>query len=864
MAATPTAEHTPMMRQYLRIKADYPNTLLFYRMGDFYEMFYDDAKIGSQRLGITLTARGKASGNPIPMAGIPYHSADQYIAKLIAGNHSVAICEQIGDPATSKGPVERAVKRVITPGTVLEDNLLEDREDNFIAAVFAGKPTASRLDPQAYSLAILDLSTGQFYGQELASKEALLAEISRLQPAEILFSDQQNTIQVELESALRKACFHGLPAWYFEPKRAQEALCQHFDVQNLAAFECEAFPLATCAAGAIMQYAAELKLEQLGHIHHLFFQQGSEYLQLDQISRLNLEIERSINGSTQHTLIAHLDRCTTAMGARQLRRWVGSPIRDRAQLNNRHQIQLEIQQLNVLNALQEGLKPVGDMQRVVSRISTGHARPHDFVRLRTALAAIPLLQQLAHDDAPILSARLHTVQLFEPLHELLHHAIKDEPAAVIRDGGVIKDGYDSKLDEYRHLQRDSGKFLLELEAQEKQATGVETLRVRYNRVHGYYIEMPRSRADLVPEHYVRRQTLKNAERFITEELKTFEDRVLNANEQALACEKKLYQAVINQILPHCIALLKTAQILAELDVLANFAERALSLKLVAPKLDDSDAITIKAGRHLVVEQSLDHPFIANDSIFDKHNRMQIITGPNMGGKSTYMRQTALIVLLAHTGCFVPADDAQIGEIDRIFTRIGAADDLAGGRSTFMVEMTEMAHILRHASSKSLVLVDEIGRGTSTFDGLALAWACAGALAERSHSFTLFSTHYFEMTALAEQVKGVENKHLDAVEHQQKIVFLYKLKSGSASKSYGIQVAKLAGLPTEVTQLAQSKLALLETSDAAQTELNLDIPTSVNEQEQAILSALSETNPDDLTPKQAHDLLYYLVSLQNKN
>ncbi len=862
--ASNSTEHTPMMQQFLRIKADYPDTLLFYRMGDFYEMFFEDARIGAERLGITLTARGKSGGEPIPMAGIPYHSADQYIAKLIAQNLSVAICEQIGDPATSKGPVERAVKRVITPGTVLDDGLLEERRDNFIASVLQG---SAREEEGRYALALLDLSSGQFIGREVEGETALLAELARLQPAEIIYSDEQMYLEGLIDQAVQRTCQHSLPAWYFEPSRAEESLRQHFEVQSLAAFECEAFPLASCAAGAMMQYAAELKLEQLGHVHHLQFEHGAEQLHLDQVSRLNLEIERSINGSTHHTLIAHLDRCITAMGARQLRRWVASPIRDRARLNKRHQVQHELAQHALIAQLQEGLKPVGDMQRVVSRISTGHARPRDLLRLRTSLAAIPLLKQLARDDAPLLSTRLKQLDSFSALFEILTAAIKDEPAAVIRDGGVIRDGYDEQLDEYRHLQRDSGAFLLELEAREKQATGVETLRVRYNRVHGYYIEMPRSRSDQVPEHYIRRQTLKNAERFITEELKTFEDRVLSANELALAREKSLYQDVMMQILPQCIDLLATAQGLAELDVLANFAERAKSLKLNPPELNEGNCIRIKGGRHLVVEQSLAHRFIANDSVLDAEHRMQIITGPNMGGKSTYMRQTALIVLLAHTGCFVPASSAVIGEVDRIFTRIGAADDLAGGRSTFMVEMTEMAHIMRHATAKSLVLVDEIGRGTSTFDGLSLAWACASALAQEIGAYTLFSTHYFELTALEGHVPGVENKHLDATEHQQKIVFLYKLKPGPASKSYGIQVAKLAGLPVAVTRQAQAKLKTLEATQqpiSGQTELLFAVPeTHLPSLNPALVSRLEELDPDQLSPKQAHDLLYDLVALRDE-
>lgn len=851
--------HTPMMRQYLTIKAQNPDTLLFYRMGDFYEMFYEDAKSGAALLGISLTARGQSNGEPIPMAGIPYHSVEQYIAKLVKANQSVAICEQIGDPATSKGPVERAVQRVITPGTVLDDGLLSDREDNLIVAIWQNKE-------QQYALGALEISTGRLSSQELGDFTALSNELARLCPSEILLADQQLALEALIQPNLAKrSLIHTIPNWYYEFKRAEEALCQLFSTQSLDAFECKDFPFGTQAAGALIQYINELRLTHLGHIQHIDFLRQDAQLIIDRVSRRNLELERSISGGHEHTLIAQIDRCSTAMGARQLRRWLNDPTRDHNALSTRHCAIKAILSSDCYQSLAQSIRPVGDMQRVISRIATGHAKPRDLIRLRDAILAVPQIKmELGVIDVASLAQINAQIDPFKSLGKLLSEAIKDDPAMVLRDGGVIKDGYDNKLDEYRSLQRDTGSYLLKIEAQEKLNTGVETLRVRYNRVHGYYIEMPRSRSDSVPEHYTRRQTLKNAERFITEQLKQFEDRILSANEQALAREKQLYNEVIDTLLPSALPLLRTADQLAILDVLNNFAERAGSLNLMQPNLHQNSEITIQGGRHLVVENSLKTPFIANDTVFTDSSRLHIITGPNMGGKSTFMRQTALIVLLAHTGCFVPAKSADIGLVDRIFTRIGAADDLASGRSTFMVEMTEMAHILRHASKHSLVLVDEIGRGTSTFDGLSLAWACATDLASRVNCYSLFSTHYFELTELPQQHPNSINLHLDAAEHGQDIVFLYRVKAGPANQSYGIQVAQLAGIPSPVTELAKTKLAELESSK------HLALNTTLKQPEQAIakpsdeqlkahsvLSKIKLTDPDQMSPREAHEWLYKL-------
>ncbi len=858
-------KHTPMMRQYLAIKADYPDTLVFYRMGDFYELFYEDAERASKILDITLTARGKSAGSPIPMAGIPFHSADQYLAKIVRANLPVAICEQIGDPATSKGPVERKVVRVITPGTLTEENLLPDRQQNLTAAVL--------IHNERVGIATLEISSGRFEGLELSSVHQLGSELSRIGAAEVLVGEHQleHFQLAEFEDA------NAIPDWYFDPARANTCLSEQFATRDLSAFECDHFPLATRAAGALIQYIKDLHGMAAPHLSGIHFQRDDALLILDPVTRANLEIEHSQSDALktgkagENTLLGLVDRCATPMGARTLRRWLSSPTRNHGLLRHRHDAIDWLIDNQRHSDFPNLLKQVGDMERILARVAMKSARPRDLVRLRSGLSVLPeIVTLLEQTSSSLLDALRPELQPLPHLHDLLERAVLDEPPSVIRDGGVLRDDYDEELGKLRHLQRDSSAFLLALEEKEKEATGVANLRVKYNRVHGYFIEMPRSQSDQVPEHYIRRQTVKNAERFITEELKEFEDQILSAKGKALTREKWLYDQLIDELNKSLSALMERARSLAKLDTLQNLAERAITLRWNRPELTCQSQLHIEDGRHPVVESILESGFIANSTRLGAQNRMQMITGPNMGGKSTYMRQVAVIVLLAHSGSYVPAKSGVIGPIDRIFTRIGAADDLAGGRSTFMVEMTEMAQILRNATDQSLVLVDEIGRGTSTFDGLSLAWACAGDLARRIGCYTLFSTHYFELTALADQLKGVANVHLDAVEHGDRIVFLYSVKQGPASQSYGLQVARLAGVPESVINESQQKLLGLEDQyvvsgkdsekkPAPQSSL---FPESRPE-EQAVIARLKGTSPNDVTPRQALDLLYDLTKMLGK-
>ncbi|NKB76425.1 MAG: DNA mismatch repair protein MutS [Gammaproteobacteria bacterium] len=870
-----TGNHTPMMRQYLSIKADYPDTLLLYRMGDFYELFFGDAEKASKLLDITLTARGKSAGNAIPMAGVPYHSIDQYLVKLVKQNISVAICEQIGDPATSKGPVERKVVRVITPGTLTEESLLSDRQENLSAALFQHKGKIG--------IATLEISSGRFHGFEISEADQLHSELERLNAAEVIVpQDQSGLWNVSEETTI--------PAWYFESTRVNQILCETFATQNLEAFESSAFPIATRAAGALIQYIRDLHGSNAPHILGIEYQQSDATIVIDSISRRNLEIEASQNTTKEHTLVHLFDQCATPMGARMLARWFNSPIRDRVTLSDRHDTIDWLTTDQRYQDMQHWLRQIGDMERILARVALKTARPRDLVRLKGALHAVPavfnFLQETDTKTTPTRVKKLLTSLQPDPKYgDLLESAIKDEPPSVIRDGGVLKDDYDDTLKEFRHLEKNSSGYLLDLEEREKVNTGVATLRVKYNRVHGYYIEIPRSQSDTVPEGYIRRQTVKNAERFITEELKLFEDKVLSAKGKALAREKWLYNELLEFLIPAVGQLLQCAHSLSELDVLNNLSERAQTLKLNRPNLVDSNVLQFSEGRHPIVEKVLQSSFMPNPIDLHKDQKMLLITGPNMGGKSTYMRQVAVITLLAHTGSFVPADSATIGPIDRIYTRIGAADDLAGGRSTFMVEMTEMAHILRNATQNSLVLVDEIGRGTSTFDGLALAWACATDLAERIRAFVLFSTHYFEITALAEQLANTCNVHLDAVEHDNQIVFLYNVKPGPASQSYGLQVASLAGIPEDVIRISRDKLAELETQyevEAQKINSTHNAPsTSYDAQslrppspqlslfkedapeEQAAIARLKTISVDEVSPREALDLLYELNHILNQ-
>lgn len=850
--AAPT--HTPMMQQYLRIKADHPNEFVFYRMGDFYELFYDDAKQAARLLDITLTARGQSGGKPIPMAGVPVHAVENYLAKLVRHGESVAVCEQIGDPATSKGPVERQVVRVVTPGTLSDEALLDASKDNLLCAVFSQE--------QRFGVAYLDISSGRFHLLELEDSTEFCSEIERLSPAEILYPEdweQQDLIQHR--SGLRYRA-----PWDFELEVAIRTLTKHFATKDLAGFGCQEMSLGLIAAGALLNYAKETQKNALPHIQRMSVESTEDCLLMDGATRKNLEITENLMGEPEHTISWVLDTCSTAMGSRMQKRWLHRPLRDHEKIKQR---QLAISAVICdyhYEPLREVLKQIGDIERILARVALKSARPRDLSRLRDALLLLPELQEkLEQIEDQKIQALSKEISEFPKLSDLLERAVIETPPVLIRDGGVIKEGYDSELDELRALSETASQFLLDLEQRERERTGIATLKVGYNRVHGYFIEIGRANSANAPQEYTRRQTLKNAERFITPELKEFEDKVLSSKSRSLAREKALYEELLEILLEQLTPLQTCATGLMELDVLCSFAERAEALNLVRPELTESPGIEISRGRHLVVEQVLDDEFTPNDLMLSDSRRMLVITGPNMGGKSTYMRQTALIVLLAHVGCFVPVDTATIGPFDRIFTRIGSSDDLAGGRSTFMVEMTETANILNNASANSLVLMDEVGRGTSTFDGLSLAWAAAEHLAEEVKAFTLFATHYFELTALPEQESTVENVHLTAQEHGEQIVFLHSVMEGPANQSYGLQVAKLAGVPTKVVKLAREKLMSLERQEEQSSKIEpqqIDLFTEPAKPHPAV-EKLSAVDPDDLTAKQALDLLYNLKALVDR-
>ncbi len=844
--------HTPMMQQYLRIKSQHPDILVFYRMGDFYELFFDDAKKAAQLLGITLTKRGESAGQPIPMAGIPFHAAEGYIGKLIRLGESVAICEQIGDPALSKGPVARKVVRIVTPGTVTDEALLEEHRDNLLIAV--------AFPESNYGIASLELTSGRFVLLQVDSETQLCSEIERLNPAEILINEN-DAIPDSIQG--RKGVT-GRPPWHFDPDSARQILLKQFNCHDLKGFGCEHLSSAVAAAGCLLQYVQDTQRNALPHIVGISVENCEEGIILDAASRRNLELDYHPSGEQKYTLAGVLDKTATAMGSRCLRRWINRPLRDQTLLNERFDridIFLENQFFHVVH---ETLRQVGDIERICSRIALKSARPRDLIVLRDTLAVLPELQQhLQTIGNPTLDGLSKAIGVHPEIHILLCKAIIDTPPVLIRDGGVIAPGYDSALDELRNLSQNADQFLLAMEEREKQNTGINNLKINYNRVHGYYIEVSRAQADKVPVAYTRRQTLKNVERYITAELKTFEDKVLSAREKALSCEKLLYDELLEILSGSLTLLQQCATAMAELDVLVNFAERAYTLDLSRPELAQTPGLYIKEGRHPVVEQVSELPFVANDLEFSALRKMLIITGPNMGGKSTYMRQSALIVIMAQFGCFVPAKTARIGPIDRIFTRIGASDDLAGGRSTFMVEMSETANILHNATQQSLILMDEIGRGTSTFDGLSLAWACADYLAKQTKAFTLFATHYFELTTLAEEQQEIQNVHLDAKEHGDKIVFLHAVKEGPASQSYGLQVASLAGVPRTVIDKARNKLLHLENNAYAEQQVvtaNTQLDLFSTAECHPAVCLLDEINPDDVTPRQALDLLYRLKQL----
>ena len=845
------AAHTPMMQQYLRIKAEHPDVLLFYRMGDFYELFYEDARRGAGLLDIALTQRGQSAGSPIPMAGVPVVSVEAYLARLVRLGESVAICEQIGEPGKAKGPVERRVVRIVTPGTVTDEGLLEERRETLLAAACSGSA--------GFALAWLELASGRFAVTEFAERAQLDAELERLRPAELLIAEGGGL--EGLAGARRRA------PWHFASDTATRLLAKQFGVQDLAGFGCAAKPLAIAAAGALLQYVQETQRAALPHLTGLVTEERDEAVLMDGATRRNLELDASLARRPEATLAGVLDRTATAMGARELRRWLARPLRDDALLRRRHHAVQALLEGGALEALAAELRGVGDIERVLARVALRSARPRDLAQLARALGHVPAVgRSVAAHDSPLLAELGPALAGHPELAALLARALSSSPPHFLRDGGVIAAGFDAELDELRHIATDTDAWLLELETRERERTGLASLKLAYNRVSGFYIELNRRDAANAPADYVRRQTVKNAERFLTPELKGFEDRVLGARERALTRERELYEGLLDRLLEALGALQATARALALVDVLGNLAERAVALRLVAPELVPEARLTIVGGRHLVVESMLDGPFVANDLELDERRRMLVITGPNMGGKSTYMRQAALIVILARIGSFVPAERAVLGPTDRIFTRIGAADDLAGGRSTFMVEMTETANILNNATEHSLVLMDEIGRGTSTFDGLSLAWAAAEYMARRVRAFTLFATHYFELTALAEQAAHVGNVHLDATEHGDTLVFLHAVRPGPANRSYGLQVARLAGVPLAVVAAARRYLGVLEKrahelrAPGPQAELGLEAPDAAAPASHPALEALAAIDPDTLAPRAALEVLYRLKRL----
>lgn len=836
-------EHTPVIQQYLGFKSQYPDKLLFFRMGDFYELFYEDARKVSRLLDITLTRRGQSAGKPIPMAGVPYHAVESYLARLIRMGESVVICEQTGDPLKTKGPVERKIVRIITPGTVTDENMLEERLDTLLLAIHV-------TPKNQFGLAILDISCGRLVVMELDSQDALHGELQRLKPAEILISDSQG-----LDRILEKTfTITRRPEWHFEKESAVNLIKQQFGISDLSGFGCEKMPAAISATGCLLLYTQETRCNNLPHIHTIRTENREDCIILDSVSRRNLELDSGISGNKEHCLLRVIDTTSTAMGGRMLYRWLQRPVRDHQMLRLRHAAVDALVTNKHFIDFHELLRSISDIERIISRIALKSAKPGDLVQLRDSLAILPDVKKRLMDiDTPLIDQINFDIKDFSSTHRLLESALVEAPPQTIRDGGVFARGYDTELDELKELSENASEFLFELEKRERKRTGYSTLKVGFNRVHGYYIEVSRTQGKKVPDNYIRRQTLKSTERFITPELKEYEDKVLSAREKALAREKYLFDNLLELLCKHIETLQITSKAVAELDVLVCFAERAVTLNLNQPLLTDDPGIVIKGGRHIVVEQIQSSPFIANDLALKPDASLQIITGPNMGGKSTYMRQNALIVILAHIGCYVPADRAIIGPIDRIFTRIGASDDLASGRSTFMVEMTETANILNNATANSLVLMDEIGRGTGTRDGLALARACAEYLAKESQSLSMFATHFFELTDLPEYISSAKNVHLDVVEHGDEIIFLHAVKDGPASQSYGLQVAKLAGIPDSVIKQAGEHLHMPEAIQTQQNNAKKDLFDDIH----PALRKLQTIEPDELSPKQALDILYSL-------
>jgi len=870
-------QHSPYMQQYLGIKAAHPTTLLFFRMGDFYELFFEDAEKASRLLGITLTARGTSNGNPIKMAGVPFHAVDQYLAKLVKLGESIAICEQIGDPATSKGPVERKVMRVITPGTLSDSDLLPEKSEQPLLALYS----TTQRKTVTIGMAWLSMASGALKLMEFSTDAEnvdtrLKHELERIAPAEILLPGNVNDLFNEFAFAKNTT----VPDWHFDIAHGTKALYEQLNVATLTGFGAENLSAAIGAAGALLRYAQSTQGKGLQHVRTLTVETENEFIGLDAATRRNLELTETIRGQDAHsgTLFSLLDHCRTAMGSRLLRHWLHHARRDQSVARARHAAINALMRADASTGISSTLASVPDVERITTRIALQSARPRDLAGMRGGLQQLPSLRAYVSmcnkdADAPLLKTIHDALATPTECLDLVERSIAMEPAAMVRDGGVIARGYDAELDELRGLSENAGQFLVDLETRERARTGINNLRVEYNKVHGFYIEVTHGQTDKVPDDYRRRQTLKNAERYITPELKTFEDKALSAQERALSREKYLYDQVLQQMAQHIGTLQNIAHALAQLDTLVALTEHALRHNWCVPQLVADPMIKIEQGRHPVVENHIER-FIANDCRLSDESKLLLITGPNMGGKSTYMRQVALITLLAYVGSFVPAASASIGPIDRIFTRIGAADDLAGGRSTFMVEMTESAAILNGATENSLVLMDEVGRGTSTFDGLALAWAIAKHLIDTTRSFTLFATHYFELTQLPEVHPSAANVHLSAVEHKDKIVFLHAVEGGPASQSYGLQVAQLAGVPQAVIRAARKHLASLEAS-SMQTTPQFDLfadpgmaavlaDEEAFAQPSAIEDALANINPDALSPRDALDALYRLKELSNQH
>ncbi len=844
------------MQQYLRIKADHPDSILLFRMGDFYEVFYEDARRAAKLLDITLTSRGSSAGAPIPMAGIPYHALDGYLVKLIRKGESAAICEQVSEPTPGKGIVDRKVVRIVTPGTVTDEALLSGRQDNLLAA-------AARVG-KSWAIAWMDLSSGRFLTRLLPGQTELETQLERLLPTELLISEDADWAEpLAGQRGLRKRA-----PWHFDHESAYHLLTEQFGTKDLGGFGLEEEPAAIAAAGALLQYAQETQRTALPHIRAIQMENPQNHLHLDAATRRNLELLHHPEGRSEHTLAGIMDSTVTPMGGRLLRRWIAEPIRDRRRLQIRHNSIGALLDTRLFESLRTLFRSIGDVERILARVALGSARPRDLTTLRQALGVLPEVKaSLTSSNREVLQQCGAQIECLPEIFTLLSAALVDEPPVLIRNGGVIAEAYDAELDKLRGLSENANDFLMEYENRQREESGIPSLKVGYNRVHGYFIEITHAHTDKVPLHYKRRQTLKGAERYITEELKTFEDQVLSSRERAQARELHCYEQLVSHLQSELETLQGVAGAISRMDVLCAFTERAITLDFCCPELSEETGIDIKDGRHPVIEHVQSEAFTPNNTEMNPQRRMLIITGPNMGGKSTYMRQTALICLLAYTGSWVPATSAVIGPLDRIFTRIGAGDDLSRGRSTFMVEMTETANILHSASQHSLVLMDEIGRGTSTYDGLALAWAVAEYLARKVQAYTLFATHYFELTHLPEQLEGVKNVHLKAVEHGDSIVFLHSVNDGPASQSYGLQVAALAGIPKNVLRRARFQLSKLEQGDNNNPQMGLfstyEEPEPELEPDNPVLDKLDDIDPDELTPRAALDLIYMLKALLHR-